>query len=65
MLGHIGLHARLTRAALLALLVVAGAIGCGGASPSVKVLGVQEARRAPTQKLLVFVEVVNPTQRDL
>ena len=50
------------------------AVGCGSATPSVKVLGVSQAATqagasaaapAGERMLVVFVEVVNPTQRDL
>lgn len=49
---------------------VLGALGvsaCTAANPRVTVLGVEQSRPAPTahNELLVFVEVVNPTKRDL
>ncbi len=49
-------------------------IGCGSAVPQVKVLGVSKAALAPSEThsalghertLVVFVEVVNPSRRDL
>jgi LEA14-like dessication related protein len=66
MLEHIGLHRRPCRAAtfvLTAILLMAA--GCSTTGPSVKVLGVQQARATPTQQITVFVEVVNPTSREL
>lgn len=53
-----------------ALLLAAGASAasaCATASPRVTVLGVEQAPAPATARhsLLVFVEVVNPTQRDL
>ncbi|HTE52517.1 MAG TPA: hypothetical protein VK698_16810 [Kofleriaceae bacterium] len=55
-------------ALILALAAAAsGATACATASPRVTVLGVEQAPTAATARhsLLVFVEVVNPTQRDL
>jgi hypothetical protein len=53
-------------AALAALLALAGLSACGGATPRVKVLGAEQRRqRAEGAVLTVFVEVVNPTERDL
>lgn len=58
---------------LLATLTV-GMIGCGSAVPQVKVLGVSKAAKAPGETdsalrqertLVVFVEVVNPSHREL
>ena len=40
-------------------------LACSTASPRVTVLGVEQARATPRRALLVFVEVVNPTKRDL
>jgi hypothetical protein len=51
----------------LSLLVVAASLGAGCAgsrSPRINVLGVEQAPQAQ-RSLLVFVEVVNPTGRDL
>jgi hypothetical protein len=54
----------LIRFALLGALALPA---CTSASPRVTVLGVEQARPAATSRhdLLVFVEVVNPTGRDL
>jgi len=57
----------------IAATLAVGLFGCSTAAPQVKVLGVSrtattpaERRSAPGERtLVVFVEVVNPTQRDL
>jgi hypothetical protein len=64
--SYLSIH-RLTLVGLLILGLSASA--CTGPNPHVKVIGVGQAR-APSvaersQVLLVFVEVVNPTRRDL
>ena len=65
-MSYLGLHARMSSwlgaAALFALLA---ATGCTSTAPRIKVLGVEQTRRAPRQSLVVFVEVVNPTGRNL
>lgn len=66
MSGHLSLHARLSSllgAAALAVFLVA--TGCTSSAPRIKVLGVEQTQRAPRQSLVVFVEVVNPTGRNL
>jgi hypothetical protein len=60
--GYLRRHLLLLTAAA-ALFTPAAA--CSTASPRVTVLGVEQARTAPRRALLVFVEVVNPTKRDL
>lgn len=67
MLAYIRLHRLLPRFTLGALtLSIAVLAGCRTTSPSVRVLGVEQARRvAVASSLVVFVEVVNPTQREL
>lgn len=56
---------------LLSLLPAIVLAACSGPAPQVKVLGVSEAHGRATpvptraRELLVFVEVVNPTARDL
>jgi hypothetical protein len=59
-----GLLRSLLRFALFSVLALSA---CTAASPRVTVLGVEQAPPAATTRhdLLVFVEVVNPTQRDL
>jgi hypothetical protein len=52
-----------------ALLVLSAALAllsaCGASSPRVKVLGVSESQARARRTLLVFVEVVNPTDREI
>lgn len=66
MFSHFGLH-RLGGAIVAVSCVFL--VACGGAKPRVNVLGVSEARNvasgARNKLLVVFVEVVNPTSRDL
>ncbi|HWM84670.1 MAG TPA: hypothetical protein VNO33_02505 [Kofleriaceae bacterium] len=45
----------------MSLLVTA----CASSGPRVTVLGVEQTHATPRRELLVFVEVVNPTSRDL
>jgi hypothetical protein len=69
MLAHTRLHGHPSSRAAFALLALvislAATAGCSTTGPSVKVLGVQHARQAPAQQITVFVEVVNPTSREL
>ena len=66
MLAHTRLHHRSSGIAALALLAaLLSAAGCSTTGPSVKVLGVQQAQATPSQRITVFVEVVNPTSREL
>ena len=76
MLSHIVLHRRAADPriggrlrALGAALVLALLIGCGGASPQVHVIGVAPAAegsgRASQDRVVVFLEVVNRTGREL
>jgi hypothetical protein len=58
--GYLRRHVPLLAIAL-ALLVS----GCASSSPRVTVLGVEQAHKSPRRSLLVFVEVVNPSSRDL
>ncbi|MCG8423030.1 MAG: LEA type 2 family protein [Proteobacteria bacterium] len=55
------------RAVLLFLTLAIGLAACAGSSPTVKVLGVTDTRISSTQRdnLLVFVEIVNPTRREM
>jgi hypothetical protein len=55
-------HSRLHALSVAAFVLVAG---CATASPRVQVLGVEQVRSSPQQTLVVFVEVVNPSGRDL
>ena len=50
---------------LLAIALTVLASACATSSPRVTVLGVEQAHTTPRRSLLVFVEVVNPTSRDL
>lgn len=51
---------------LVALVLAVGLAACAGPAPHVKVLGAEQARaRQGGPVLTVFVEVVNPTDRDL
>src|SRR5262245_55420144 len=63
MLSQSSLHRRaLLSMAIAAILLV----GCAGGRPQVKALGVSQSRRAVDAKtLIVFVEVVNPSQSPL
>lgn len=58
--GYFRRHVSLLGSVLSILLA-----GCAASSPRVTVLGVEQAQTAPRRSLLVFVEVVNPTGRDL
>jgi hypothetical protein len=52
----------------VSLLAMAAAVlvsACATSSPRVTVLGVEQGRTTPRRSLLVFVEVVNPTGRDI
>ena len=50
----------------LALCLVLTSMGCASSGPQVKVLGVSEARQpAHQQSILVFVEVVNQSDREI
>jgi hypothetical protein len=50
---------------LLAIALAAFVSACATSSPRVTVLGVEQAHQTPRRSLLVFVEVVNPSSRDL
>jgi hypothetical protein len=58
--GHFRRHVSLLGLSLCLLLSA-----CAASSPRVTVLGVEQAHTTPRRSLLVFVEVVNPTSRDL
>jgi len=60
--GYFRRHVSLLGFALLVGVLVSA---CATTSPRVTVLGVEQAQTAPRRSLLVFVEVVNPTGRDL
>jgi hypothetical protein len=61
MLGYLRRHAF----TVLAIALAAVVSGCAAGSPRVTVLGVEQARTTPRRSLLVLVEVVNPTGRDI
>ncbi len=57
---------QLALGALAVVAVSAGATGCAGQAPEVKVLGVTQPKQpVAEQRILVFVEVVNPGYHDL
>lgn len=66
MKAHLDPQCRISGIATLVLLVAALASGCANQGPQVKVLGVTQPRQpVAEQRVVVFVEVVNPGQREL
>ena len=66
MLAHLSLH-RVNRA-VLGFVLALGFAGCASATPQLNVLGVSDTgsnARSSEHTMVVFVEVVNPTGRDL
>jgi hypothetical protein len=59
---------RRTVSHMIIVLVALAAAGCGRAAPQVKVIGVSDAQARPSasqRTMVVFLEVVNPTNVDL
>ena len=56
-------HAGVWAAAAIAFLVVP--LGCAGPTPAVQLLGISSSEPVSPTEVLLFVEVTNPTQRDL
>ena len=66
LIRHCGTRLRGAVLVALAAVLVSTSLGCASQGPEVKVLGVSQPRQpVAEQRILVFVEVVNPGNHDL